>query len=40
MNYGPGSPNDILPGHVVMLDAPGGPISGAGHWSAGDMPVT
>jgi hypothetical protein len=40
VNYGLGSPNQNLPGFVVMLDKTGGPISGAKNWSAGYMPAT
>ncbi|MBK8979622.1 MAG: DUF1501 domain-containing protein [Planctomycetes bacterium] len=40
VNYGLGSPNENLPGFVVMLDETGGPISGAKNWSAGYMPAT
>jgi hypothetical protein len=37
--YGLGSPNQNLPGYVVMLDPRGGPISGAANWSSGFMPA-
>jgi hypothetical protein len=37
--YGLGSPNQNLPGYVVMLDPRGGPISGAANWSGGFMPA-
>ncbi|MCA9236308.1 MAG: DUF1501 domain-containing protein [Planctomycetales bacterium] len=40
VNYGLGSPNENLPGFVVMLDRTGGPISGAKNWSSGYMPAT
>jgi len=40
INYGLGSPNENLPGFVVMLDPSGGPISGAKNWSSGYMPAT
>lgn len=40
VNYGLGSPNENLPGFVVMLDPSGGPISGAKNWSSGYMPAT
>ena len=40
VNYGLGSVNDNMPGFVVMLDAKGGPISGAKNWSSGFMPAT
>lgn len=40
VNYGLGSPNDNLPGFVVMLDETGGPISGAKNWSSGYMPAS
>jgi len=39
VNYGLGSVNENLPGFVVMLDASGGPISGAKNWSSGYMPA-
>ncbi|WP_437186221.1 DUF1501 domain-containing protein [Planctomicrobium sp. SH668] len=39
LNYGLGSPNQNLPGYVVMLDPRGGPISGATNWSSGFMPA-
>ncbi|MEM7200538.1 MAG: DUF1501 domain-containing protein [Planctomycetota bacterium] len=39
VNYGLGSPNQNLPGFVVMLDPRGGPISGAKNWSSGYMPA-
>jgi hypothetical protein len=39
VNYGLGSPNENLPGFVVMLDPRGGPISGAKNWSSGYMPA-
>ncbi len=39
VNYGLGSPNQNLPGFVVMLDPTGGPISGAKNWSSGYMPA-
>ncbi|HYV34611.1 MAG TPA: DUF1501 domain-containing protein, partial [Gemmataceae bacterium] len=40
VNYGLGSVNENLPGFVVMLDTPGGPISGAKNWTSGYMPAT
>lgn len=40
VNYGLGSPNDNLPGYVVMLDKSGGPISGAKNWTSGYMPAS
>ena len=40
VNYGLGSVNENLPGHVVMLDSTGGPISGAKNWTSGYMPAT
>jgi hypothetical protein len=40
VNYGLGSPNDNLPGFVVMLDKTGGPINGAKNWSSGYMPAS
>ncbi|MGI9427645.1 MAG: DUF1501 domain-containing protein [Bythopirellula sp.] len=40
INYGLGSPNENLPGFVVMLDPLGGPISSAKNWSSGYMPAT
>mgnify|MGYP002621632902 FL=1 len=39
ITYGLGSPNQNLPGFVVMLDPSGGPISGAKNWSSGYMPA-
>jgi hypothetical protein len=39
LSYGLGSPNENLPGYVVMLDPRGGPISGAANWSSGFMPA-
>ena len=39
VNYGLGSPNENLPGYVVMLDKTGGPISGPKNWSSGYMPA-
>ena len=38
--YGLGTSNDSLPGHVVILDKRGGPISGQPNWSSGFMPAT
>lgn len=35
--YGLGSPNQDLPGYVVLLDKRGGPISGQPNWSSGFM---
>jgi hypothetical protein len=40
VNYGLGTPNQNLPGFVVMLDPRGGPISGAKNWSSGYMPAS
>ncbi|MDA7614121.1 DUF1501 domain-containing protein [Verrucomicrobiales bacterium] len=40
VNYGLGSPNENLPGYVVMLDRKGGPISGAKNWTSGYMPAS
>jgi len=40
VNYGLGSPNENLPGYVVMLDESGGPISGAKNWTSGFMPAS
>lgn len=40
VNYGLGSPNENLPGYVVMLDRSGGPISGAKNWTSGYMPAS
>jgi hypothetical protein len=40
VNYGLGSINENLPGHVVMLDKTGGPISGAKNWTSGYMPAS
>ena len=40
VNYGLGSPNENLPGYVVMLDKKGGPISGAKNWTSGYMPAS
>jgi len=40
VNYGLGSVNEDLPGHVVMLDNTGGPISGAKNWTSGYMPAS
>ncbi len=39
LSYGLGTPNQDLPGYVVMLDPRGGPISGAANWSSGFMPA-
>jgi len=39
VTYGLGSLNQNMPGHVVMLDPTGGPISGAKNWSSGYMPA-
>jgi hypothetical protein len=39
VNYGLGTPNQDLPGFVVMLDPRGGPISGPKNWSSGYMPA-
>jgi len=38
LNYGLGTPNENLPGFVVMTDPRGGPIGGASNWTAGYMP--
>ena len=40
LTYGLGSENADLPGHVVMLDRTGGPISGAKNWTSGFMPAS
>ena len=40
VNYGLGSPNDNMPGFVVMLAIEGGPINGAKNWSSGYMPAS
>jgi uncharacterized protein DUF1501 len=40
VNYGLGTPNDNLPGFVVMLAREGGPINGAKNWSSGFMPAS
>jgi hypothetical protein len=40
LTYGLGSPNQNLPGYVVMLDHRGGPIGGAPNWGSGFMPAT
>jgi hypothetical protein len=40
LTYGLGSPNQNLPGYVVMLDHRGGPIGGAPNWGNGFMPAT
>jgi hypothetical protein len=40
ITYGLGSVNQNLPGHVVMLDPSGGPISGAKNWTSGYMPAS
>ncbi|MEM7384100.1 MAG: DUF1501 domain-containing protein [Verrucomicrobiota bacterium] len=37
--HGLGTPNQDLPGFVVMLDPRGGPIPGAANWTAGYMPA-
>lgn len=37
--YGLGTDNASLPGHVVILDKRGGPISGQPNWSSGFMPA-
>jgi hypothetical protein len=37
--HGLGTPNQNLPGYVVMLDPRGGPISGPANWSSGFMPA-
>src|SRR5207253_8447770 len=38
--YGLGTPNQNLPGYVVILDKRGGPISGQPNWSSGFMPAS
>ena len=38
--YGLGTPNQSLPGYVVILDKRGGPISGQPNWSSGFMPAS
>jgi hypothetical protein len=40
LTYGLGSPNQNLPGYVVMLDHRGGPIGGAPNWGNGFMPAS
>jgi hypothetical protein len=40
VNHGRPSSNPNLPGHVVMLDPAGGPISGAKNWTSGYMPAS
>jgi hypothetical protein len=40
LTYGLGSPNQDLPGYVVMLDHRGGPIGGPPNWGSGFMPAT
>ena len=40
LTYGLGSPNQNLPGFVVMLDWRGGPIGGPPNWGSGFMPAT
>jgi hypothetical protein len=40
VTYGLGSENENLPGHIVMVDPTGGPISGAKNWSSGFMPAS
>jgi hypothetical protein len=40
LTYGLGSPNQNLPGYVVMLDHRGGPIGGAPNWGSGFMPAS
>jgi hypothetical protein len=39
LSYGLGTPNQNLPGFVVMTDPRGGPIGSASNWSAGYMPA-
>ena len=39
ITYGLGSPNENLPGYVVMLDKKAGPISGPKNWASGYMPA-
>src|SRR6266496_2394869 len=39
LSYGLGTPNQNLPGFVVMTDPRGGPISSASNWTAGYMPA-
>jgi hypothetical protein len=38
--YGLGTPNQNLPGYVVILDKRGGPISGQPNWSCGFLPAS
>src|SRR5688572_23286404 len=38
--YGLSTPNQNLPGYVVMLDKRGGPISGQPNWASGFMPAS
>jgi hypothetical protein len=38
--YGLGTPNQNLPGYVVILDKRGGPISGQPNWASGFMPAS
>ncbi|MEP6754437.1 MAG: DUF1501 domain-containing protein [Chthonomonadales bacterium] len=38
--YGLGTPNQNLPGYVVILDKRGGPISGQPNWSPGFIPAS
>lgn len=38
--YGLGTPNQNLPGYVVILDKRGGPISGQPNWAPGFMPAS
>ena len=40
LTYGLGSPNQNLPGYVVLLDHRGGPIGGPPNWGNGFMPAT
>ncbi len=39
LSYGLGTPNQNLPGFVVMTDPRGGPIGSASNWTAGYMPA-
>ena len=39
LGYGLGTPNQNLPGFVVMTDPRGGPIGSASNWTAGYMPA-
>lgn len=39
ISYGLGSPNQDLPGYVVLQDPRGAPVNGAAVWSAGYLPA-